>query len=167
MYFDQQIINKVTKISQKLIKNKLTITFVESCTGGLMSAIFTEIAGASQFLNCSIVTYSNEAKITLANVKSSTIENHGAVSSQAASEMAVGSLDKSKSDIALSITGIAGPTGATPTKPIGLVYIAIATNDKVEVKKFNFSGDRSQIRLQTIKSALDIIESTINMIENY
>lgn len=166
IFFDKFLIDRVVKISENLIKNNLTITFVESCTGGLLSAIFTEISGASKLLKQSYITYSNQAKIELVGVKESTLIQFGAVSKEVAGEMAQGALKNAKSDIAVSVTGIAGPSGSTLNKPIGLVFIAIANNieitaESLRVEKFNFSGNRSEVRKRSLESALNLIESII------
>ncbi|MCG4586440.1 nicotinamide-nucleotide amidohydrolase family protein, partial [Anaerosalibacter bizertensis] len=120
---------------KQLKKNHMTVAFCESCTGGLVSSRFTAIPGASQVFERGIVTYTNNSKIEELNVKESTLKTYGAVSEETAKEMAIGLLNKSNVDMALSITGIAGPTGGTKDKPVGLVYIGLASKDKSYVIK--------------------------------
>lgn len=131
---------------QLLKKNNMTVGFCESCTGGLVSSRFTALAGASQVFERGIVAYSNNSKMEELNVNKDTLEAHGPVSEETAREMALGLLNKSNVDIALSTTGIAGPTGGTKTKPLGLVYIGLATkNENYAIKTF-FTGDRNSIQ---------------------
>ncbi|MCR2042713.1 competence/damage-inducible protein A [Anaerosalibacter massiliensis] len=131
---------------QLLKKNNMTVGFCESCTGGLVSSRFTALADASQVFERGIVAYSNNSKMEELNVNKDTLEAHGPVSEETAREMALGLLNKSNVDIALSTTGIAGPTGGTKTKPLGLVYIGLATkNENYAIKTF-FTGDRNSIQ---------------------
>ena len=128
----------------------LRISFAESCTGGMAGEIVTSIPGVSDVFLGSAVTYSNESKEAILGVSHDTIMEHGAVSEECAREMALGSLKAYGSDIAVAVTGIAGPDGATPEKPVGLVYIA-ATDGKDFVTSANrFFGDRKEIRLASV-----------------
>lgn len=122
------------------------VVTVESCTGGLIAAALTSVAGSSAFFYGGFVTYANEAKIAL-GVSHTTLEQHGAVSAQTALEMAACVKD---AHFVIAVTGIAGPDGGTPDKPVGLVYIAINT----EVREFRFTGDRDAVRAQTVEAAL-------------
>lgn len=131
---------------KQLKKNHMTVAFCESCTGGLVSSRFTAIPGASQVFERGIVTYSNNSKIEELNVKESTLKTYGAVSEETAKEMSIGLLNKTNVDMALSITGIAGPTGGTKDKPVGLVYIGLASKDKSYVIKNIFTGSRQDIQ---------------------
>lgn len=134
----------------KLLEEKnLKIGFCESLTGGLISSNFTKLSGISKIFPFSIITYSNESKMNLVNVKKDTLRKYGAVSKYTAKEMARGLLNKPGIDIALSVTGIAGPTGGSKKKPVGLVYVAIAYKNKCIYKKFNFHGFRSDIQIKT------------------
>ena len=127
--------------------NKKTIATAESCTGGLFAAKITEIPGSSSFINGSVVAYQNEVKMNTLKVESETLEKHGAVSEECAIQMALGALDKLNSNIAVSITGIAGPTGGTPEKPVGTVCMAIVDDTgKQTSKTFKFNGGRNEIR---------------------
>lgn len=133
------------------------VGFCESCTGGLISSKFSGIPGASEVFNRSIITYSNEAKIEEVGVKNTTLENFGAVSKETALEMATGLLDKADLDLTLSITGIAGPDGGTKEKPVGLVYICIATKHKTKVIECNFTGNRKRIQNKAATKAFNEI----------
>lgn len=152
---------------RELKKKKKRIAFAESCTGGLISKRITDVSGASEVFGYGFVTYANEAKENLLGVESSTLEAYGAVSEQTAKEMALGTLSASGADIAVSVTGIAGPTGGTEDKPVGLVYMGVATKDTCFVKKLllaTHSGhDRSYVRTLTathaFKAALDVLKN--------
>ncbi|MDR3243361.1 MAG: competence/damage-inducible protein A [Elusimicrobiota bacterium] len=150
-----------TMIGKLLRKNHQTIATAESCTGGMIAQRITDIAGSSDYFKGTIVSYSNEAKISLLGVKKETIESFGAVSPQSASEMAKGALRAFNTDFAVSSTGIAGPGGGSKEKPVGLVYIAIASKDKTEVFKYNFIGGRQDIRERTVNTAFDILRRFI------
>lgn len=137
----------------KLIQRNMTISFAESCTGGLLAKNITDIAGASDVFNASFVTYSNSEKMRLLDVSSDTLERYGAVSEPTASEMASGLYQLTKADICIAITGITGPTGGSADKPIGLVYIALAKRGVVTVKQLNLRGDRQRVRRHTALNA--------------
>jgi len=121
--------NIETMLVERLINKRMTIASCESCTGGLISKRITDVSGASEVFGYGLCTYANDAKMKLLGVKSDTLEKYGAVSEAVAKEMAMGLLKLSGADIAISTTGIAGPTGGTPEKPVGLVYTAIAAKD--------------------------------------
>lgn len=144
----------------KLIEKNLKIAFAESCTGGMIASAVVDIPDASKVLYEGVVTYSNEAKEARLGVSRKTLERFGAVSEETAREMAEGLLKNA--DIGVATTGIAGPSGGTPEKPVGLVYIAIAGKGGTVVIKNNFRGDRSSVRRQTrnkaLKSALGYIQ---------
>ena len=144
-------------VARLLFEKKLTIATAESCTGGLIAKRLTDISGSSGYMERGVVTYSNRSKVELLGVPAKVIEEHGAVSKEAAEAMAAGIRWNANSDLGLSVTGIAGPTGGTPEKPVGLVYIGLATPEGVTVKAFNFPGDRSEIRWATSQRALDIV----------
>lgn len=139
-------------------KKNLRFCTVESCTGGLVSALFTSFPGSSKYFERGLVTYSNQAKMDLVGVTPELLNAHGAVSSEVAEKMAVGAALISNVDIAVSITGIAGPDGGTDKKPVGLVYIAVATKSgQIDVEKHLFDGERNHIRLQAVEAAIDLI----------
>jgi len=148
-------------VSSSLRKRGLKLGVAESCTGGLLSHRLTNIPGSSNYYNCGVVSYSNQAKSELLNVSSSLIQEKGAVSSEVAKKMAEGAKKAAKADIGIGITGIAGPTGATPEKPVGLVYIAISTQDKKMCQKFIFSGDREKIKWKASQAALYLLNKSI------
>lgn len=141
-----------------ILKNKgLTISFAESCTCGLLASKIGNVPGASSVFNESYVTYANASKMKILGVKRDTLENYGAVSWQTALEMSEGVRKISDSDIGIGITGIAGPGGGTKQKPVGLVYISIATDNKHIYEKCLFDGDRQSVRNQATNKALRMI----------
>ena len=134
--------NPEKKIASFLKDKNLWIKTAESCTGGLISSRLTDISGSSGFINLNLVTYANNIKEEYLGVNRETLEDKGAVSSEVAKEMVCGLLKKEKTDIAISITGIAGPTGEVAGKPIGLVYIGIGNKDIIDVKRFEVDQDK-------------------------
>lgn len=136
----------------------LKLVTIESCTGGLIAATLTEIAGSSDVVERGFITYSNEAKTELVDVPAALIKEHGAVSEEVARAMAEGGLAQSRADIAISVTGIAGPGGATATKPVGLVHLACARRGRPTAhERHVFSGDRAAVRLASVDIALSMI----------
>ncbi len=146
-----------------LDKKNLTISTAESCTGGLLGAILTSIPGSSTFFQGSIVAYSNYQKVNLLKINEITLKKYGAVSEQCAIEMAKNLKNITKTDISISVTGIAGPEGGTPDKPVGTVFSTILIKDKETIYKFQFSGNRNLIRIMTVRT---IIENLLNLLEN-
>ena len=152
------------KLSQKVVKllskKRLKISFAESCTGGLLSSSITSISGSSKVFTIGLVTYSNQAKINILKVPKRIIIKHGAVSYETCLSM-VKNLNKiSKTNISVSITGVAGPKGGTKQKPVGLVYIGIKKGNKTMVKKFLFkSKKRNSIQRSTVNNALNLVLS--------
>lgn len=138
----------------KLLANNLTVATVESCTGGLVAGTLVNCGGVSSCFEQGIVTYSNEAKMQYVGVKAETLAQFGAVSEETAREMAEGIRRMAKADIGLSTTGIAGPGGGTKEKPVGLVYIGIATKNGTDVWRLQLKGSRQAIRLRTVKTLL-------------
>jgi len=133
---------------------KLKFALAESCTGGLISSRITNIPGASEIFNGGVVCYANDVKRDVLGVPQETLETEGAVSASCATAMAEGARKALKADIAVSVTGIAGPGGGTPAKPVGLVFIGIATEEAISVEEHHFSGDRERIRQQAADAAL-------------
>jgi nicotinamide-nucleotide amidase len=131
-----------------------TLSVAESCTGGLIGTVITSAPGASAFFLGSAVVYANIAKESILGVRHSTLERFGAVSRETAKEMAEGAVRVFGSDIAVSVTGIAGPTGGSADKPVGLVHIAISNKKHTETKEFRFTGDRDSIRYSATAAAL-------------
>ena len=134
---------------------------VESCTGGGIASLMTEFAGSSAIFECGFVTYSNESKMAMVGVKASTLEACGAVSEQVAAEMASGALERANADIAVSVTGIAGPSGGTDYKPVGTVCFGWAYNATQLTETRHFLGDRKAVREQTIEYALQGVLSLV------
>jgi len=148
-------------IGKLLRRNKKTLAAAESCTGGFLGHRITNVPGSSEYFTQSVVTYSNEAKTNLLNVYSDLIEKYGAVSSQVAQAMATGIKEKAQTKYGLAITGIAGPTGGTAEKPVGLVYTALAWDKGSEVAKNLFLGNREAIKFQSSQKALDMLRRHI------
>jgi len=145
------------KVFNKFIKRAQTLGIAESCTGGLIGDRLTDIPGASTFFLLGIVAYDNAAKIKILGVPPGLIKKYGAVSSPVAKMMAQGVRKILKTSYGLSVTGIAGPGGATKNKPVGLVYIAISTSSKTIVKKFLFKGTRLAIKKEASQTALKML----------
>ena len=156
--------NQLKNLTTKLKKNKIKVAVAESCTGGLISYNLTKIPGASKYFMMGIVSYSNISKLDLLKVKQKTLTKYGAVSAEICKEMCNNLLKISKTNIAISVTGIAGPDGGTKKKPIGLVYVGICSKNKFEIKKFNFGKKLSRINIQnlTLKKTIKLIENHIN-----
>jgi nicotinamide-nucleotide amidase len=141
----------------------LTAATAESCTGGLVAGLLTEIAGSSAVLERGFVVYSNAAKQELLGVPAETLANHGAVSEQTAVAMAEGALHASRAEVSVSVTGIAGPDGGTDTKPVGLVHFACARRGKPTVTREGRFGaiGRAEVRLASVRVALDLLEAAL------
>lgn len=137
----------------------LTLATAESCTGGLIVGALTEISGSSAVVDRGFVTYSNQAKIDLLGIRPETLERHGAVSRQTAVEMVEGALSRSGCDVAVAVTGIAGPSGGTEEKPVGLVHLAARSRNGALLHREMRYGEigRSEIRLATVRTALDML----------
>ncbi len=144
-----------------LIRNGDKLVTAESCTGGLIASHLTKISGASNWYSGGWITYSNEMKISQLGVPLEMLKEHGAVSEQVAKAMCVGALKSSKSTVALSTTGIAGPSGGTDKKPVGTVFIGCSTKNETFVKRFLFSGNREEIQEHTLQSALQLLSVSI------
>ncbi len=151
------ITEKIEKILKKLTEQGSTLATAESCTGGMLATKLTDIKNASQVFLGGVVTYSNQLKTNLLGVNIETLIEFGAISPQCAIEMCQGVLLNLASDYAISITGIAGPTGATKDKPVGLVYIGIATPEIVKAYEFHFYGNRNEIRSQSVAKAIELL----------
>ena len=153
--------NLTNKIVQKLIKKKLKISFAESCTGGLLSSSISSISGSSKIFNLGLITYSNKAKTSILKVPKKIINKYGAVSKECCLSMVKNLSKISKANISVSITGIAGPSGGTKIKPVGLVYIGIKRGNKIIIKK-NLFKNKNRIAIQ--KAAVIKSFNTINKI---
>ena len=146
---------QVLELGQRLRARGWRLASAESCTGGLIAAACTSVAGSSDWFERGFVTYSNEAKIDDADVPAATIAAHGAVSEAVAVAMAEGVLRHAPVQLAVAVTGIAGPGGATPDKPVGLVWLAWGTPGGVQAMRLQLAGDRSAVRRQTVQAALE------------
>ncbi len=153
-YLGDNIADEAKLIVDLLNEKKQTVSFAESCTGGLLSEYITNISGASAVFMGSVVSYDNSVKQNVLNVPKDILKEYGAVSAECASFMANGVKDLMKTDYSVSVTGIAGPFGATDTKPVGLVYIGTACKNGTSVYKNIFNGDRQQIRMRSAKKAM-------------
>jgi nicotinamide-nucleotide amidase len=152
----------MNSIVKKLNKKKLKISFAESCTGGMLASKITSISGASKVFGLGLVTYSNQAKISILKVNKRIIQKYGAVSPQCCEAMVKNLAKISKAQINVSVTGIAGPNGGTKTKPVGLVYIGVKNKNKILITKNIFKQkSRKAIQNTTVKRTLEIIRSTI------
>lgn len=142
-------------LAQALVERRLMLATAESCTGGWIAQVCTSIAGSSQWFERGFVTYSNHAKRELLDVSAGILARHGAVSERTARAMAEGALTRSRARAVLAVTGIAGPAGGTPEKPVGLVWFAWAGKDHAPLtRKYQFTGDREAIRRQSVAIAL-------------
>jgi nicotinamide-nucleotide amidase len=144
-------------VARQLIENSITISTAESCTGGLLGQLLTDTPGVSEVYLGGFVTYSNEMKKKFLGVSDDILARHGAVSEECAAAMAIGCREKTGSDIAVSITGIAGPGGGTPEKPVGLVYVGLASDEGVKVRNFKWGNDRKSTRTRAAKMALNLV----------
>ena len=138
-------------------EKRLTLAAAESCTGGMLSSRIIDVAGVSDVYKAGFVTYANEAKQKLIGVKEETLMKYGAVSEQTAREMVAGALRATEADMAVAITGIAGPDGGTKEKPVGLVYIACGSVEDIVVERCLFNGTRSEIRQASAEHALEML----------
>lgn len=160
--FDAELINDTTHFLQSCRDSRVRIAVAESCTGGLVSALFTDIAGSSDVFDRGFVTYSNDAKVELLGVDARLIAMHGAVSELASLAMAEGALERSRADITVSITGIAGPNGGSAEKPVGLVHFGCAKRGGTTIHDHEvFGGTRAEIRMEAVRHALRLLKSRV------
>jgi len=162
--FPDRIRNLALLVSSEITERRIKIATAESCTGGLLAGLFTEFAGSSKVLERGFVTYSNQSKTELLNVPGDLIADYGAVSEPVARQMAEGALANSRANLAIAITGIAGPGGGTPMKPVGTVHLACARENKSILHEVLSLGDvgRYDVRMQTLEAALNMIQQQIN-----
>ena len=149
------------KIIKKLLKRNISISVVESCTGGLLSSSFTSVAGISKIFNMGLITYSNKSKSSLLKISQNDLKKYGAVSHQTAAIMVKNLQKLTKSRLCISTTGIAGPTGGTKVKPVGLIFFGIKYRNKTIVLEKKFKGSRIQIQQKTIKAVFNEIAKLI------
>jgi len=148
-------------IIKELLKRNITISVAESCTGGLLSSKFTSVAGISKIFNMGLITYSNKAKSNLLKISQNHLKKYGAVSHQTATLMVKNLHHLTKSKLCISTTGIAGPSGGTKAKPVGLIYFGIKYKNKTIILEKKFQGSRAQIQQKTIKAIFTTLEKLI------
>ncbi len=153
----QHIEQLARQLGEKCLARHIMLATAESCTGGGIASAITDIAGSSQWFDRGFVTYSNAAKMDMLGVQETTLTRFGAVSPETALEMATGCLDRSQADVAVSVTGIAGPSGGSKEKPVGTVFFGLATKNQTRTTYQLFSGDRHHVRLQTVFYALQLL----------
>ena len=156
--FQQQL----QTLTNNLSTQNLKVTCAESCTGGLLAANLTRLPGSSAWFDMGFVTYSNEAKQQMLNVNPTTLAHYGAVSEEVVREMALGALIASKADYALSISGVAGPSGGSEEKPVGLVWFGVASKKRIWAEFKVFNGDRDQVRAQAVQHAIQLLLSKLD-----
>ncbi|WNP36704.1 nicotinamide-nucleotide amidase [Enterobacter kobei] len=155
---DSELMHLSERIGQALNARGATVTTAESCTGGWVAKVITDIAGSSAWFERGFVTYSNEAKSQMIGVKPATLEQHGAVSEPVVVEMAIGAIKAARADYAISISGIAGPDGGTASKPVGTVWFGFASATGEGITRCEcFSGDRENVRRQATAYALQTL----------
>lgn len=162
--FPPELVEAARLLISEATRSGTSITTAESCTGGLVAGLLTEIAGSSAVVECGFVTYSNAAKSRMLGVPAGLIEKHGAVSAEVAMAMAEGALAASRADVAVAITGIAGPGGGSPAKPVGLVHFASARRDGTtshDEQRFGEIG-RETVRLASVKVALALLAQALD-----
>lgn len=163
MFWPEAIERKSNRVIEQFKQNDAKLVTAESCTGGLIAAALTEISGSSAVVERGFVTYSNEAKMELVWVDRSLLERHGAVSKEVAEEMARGALSHSRAQVSVAVTGVAGPTGGSIEKPVGLVHFAAFTRSGTLLHKERRFGDigRLNVRLATVETALDLLSEAL------
>lgn len=157
----------IEEIAKILLENKLKIATTESCTGGLLSSKFTDISGSSAYVHLNLITYSNEAKHKMLGVRNETLENYGAVSEECSYEMARGLQKFTEADICISTTGIAGPTGGSEEKPVGLMFSTICTKEKAITFQVNFHPEIPRIEMKELFTQAVLEKLYKFLIQNY
>lgn len=158
---DQNISKQILEIGKKLKAANFKLATAESCTGGLIGAVLTSVAGSSDWFSGGVIAYSNDIKNSILKVSGKTLEQFGAVSCETVKEMAIGVSELLNADISVSVSGIAGPGGGTSEKPVGLVFVGIYNRGQVESFKYCFEGSRDKVRELTTLEALNILLKTI------
>jgi len=148
-------------IGKALRSRKKKLAIAESCTGGYLSHLITSVSGSSDYFMGGIIAYDNQIKIKELGVRTYTLKKYGAVSAECAGEMAIGITKRMKTDLALAVTGIAGPTGGVKGKPVGTVYIAFVAKNELLVERFSFKGNRKRVIEQSAHKALEMLEAGI------
>ncbi|MCP4392454.1 MAG: CinA family protein [Gammaproteobacteria bacterium] len=147
----------VARLATLLLQAGHRVSTAESCTGGLIAKTFTDLAGSSDWFERGFVSYSNEAKNEMLAVPACVIEDYGAVSESVATAMASGALRHSRADYSIAVTGVAGPGGGSEEKPVGTVWIAVASTDQLVARLYRFDGDRSAVRAATLDAAIELL----------
>jgi PncC family amidohydrolase len=147
----------IARLQALCLEREITVAAAESCTGGLIAKLLTDVAGSSGYFRGGIVSYSNEAKVRLLGVREEELEAHGAVSAQVARSMAAGARDALAVDVAVAVTGVAGPGGGSPAKPVGLTYIAVVDGSGAYVQRFVWPFDRAGNREATVHAAVGML----------
>lgn len=147
----------VERLQALCLERGLTVATAESCTGGLIAKLITDVAGSSGYFLGGVVSYSDTVKVSLLDVEAERLAAHGAVSAQVAKAMAVGAARRTGASMAVAVTGISGPGGGSPAKPVGLTYVAVADSAGAEVRRFVWSGNRSSNREATARAALALL----------
>jgi nicotinamide-nucleotide amidase len=163
MMFGDELLTRAERLLSRCRAHKLLLATAESCTGGLVIGLLTEIAGSSDVVDRGFVTYSNSAKQQLLGVPLALLERFGAVSEEVALAMAEGALDRAKVDLTVAVTGVAGPGGGSATKPVGLVHFAAAAKGRTTLRLRREFGEigREQVRLRSVETALELLERQI------
>ncbi|MCB1921868.1 MAG: nicotinamide-nucleotide amidase [Candidatus Competibacteraceae bacterium] len=152
---DQHLYELAAQVGDALRARKQKLALAESCTGGWIGKVITDVAGSSHWFDCGFVTYSNTAKSEILGVQEATLAHYSAVSTETVIEMAMRTLSRSRADVAVAVSGIAGPDGGSPQKPVGTVYLAWALRSgSIQTQVCHFAGDREAVRRQTVAMAL-------------
>ncbi len=154
---DEPLANLLERIHRLCLERAISVGTAESCTGGLVAKLLTDRAGSSGFFRGGVVSYSNDVKAGLLDVPADHIDAHGAVSAQVARDMAIGARVRLSVDVAVAVTGVAGPSGGSRAKPLGLTYVAVADSAGVDVRRFLFDGDRQANRESAARAALELL----------
>jgi len=154
---DESLRGLAERLQAICLEKGVTVAAAESCTGGLVAGAITEVGGSSGYFRGGVVSYANEAKIALLAVPADLLATHGAVSAQVARAMAAGIRSRLETDLAVAVTGVAGPGGGTAAKPVGLTYVAVADSTGVAVQRFNWPGDRVANRQDSVRAALVLL----------
>ena len=153
----ESLAHLVELLQARCLERGIRVATAESCTGGLIAKMITDVPGSSGYFSGGIVSYSNDAKMSLLAVSEEQLLAHGAVSAQVARSMAVGALGAMRSDFAVAVTGVSGPGGGSPAKPVGLTYVAVADALGTEVRRFVWAGDRTENREATARAAIELL----------
>jgi PncC family amidohydrolase len=147
----------VERLQASCLERGLTVATAESCTGGMIAKLITDLPGSSGYFRGGVVSYSDEVKESLLGVPGDQLAAHGAVSAQVARSMAVGAMQRTEASLAVAVTGVSGPGGGSPAKPVGLTYVAVADSSGVEVRRFVWTGDRAANRESSARAAVELL----------